>query len=217
MVILYYIPNLASKGKGCNELYAKILFGVFGSCLVSDCTQVLWLASTATFIPPLNSGIMELESTTLQGQRHGVGTGGERGTEQQGERTVLKGEAGNGKGTAKGDPDRDEEANGEGKRKWNCWWGALKSTGGSAKEEVPIRFGTYNIRNGRNGGLESALRGMSQANMDLGIFQETKRTDGIYTRESVGYCVVATDSPSRHRGGVALFYRPLPLLAVEAV
>ena len=34
---------------------------------------------------------------------------------------------------------------------------------------VPIRFGTYNIRNGRRGGLESALRGMSQANMDLGI------------------------------------------------
>ena len=26
-------------------------------------------------------------------------------------------------------------------------------------EEVSIRFGTYNIRNGRNGGLESSLRG----------------------------------------------------------
>ena len=85
------------------------------------------------------------------------------------------------------------------------------------KEEVPIRFGTYNIRNGRNGGLESALRGMSQANIDLGIFQETKCTDGIYTRESAGYCVIATDAPRRHRGGVALFYRPKPLFAVEAV
>ena len=61
---------------------------------------------------------------------------------------------------------------------------------------MPIRFGTYNIRNGRNGGLESALQGMSQANMDLGIFQETKCTDGIYTRESAGYRVVATDAPS---------------------
>ena len=58
---------------------------------------------------------------------------------------------------------------------------------------------------------------MSQANMDLGIFQETKCTDGIYTRESSGYCVVATDAPSRHRGGVALFYRPLPFFEVEAV
>ena len=63
--------------------------------------------------------------------------------------------------------------------------------------------------------MESALRGMSQANMDLGIFQEKKCTDGIYTRESAGYRVVATDALIRHRGGVALFYRPLPLFEVE--
>ena len=44
--------------------------------------------------------------------------------------------------------------------------------------------------------MESALRGMAQANIDLGVFQETKCTDGIYTRESAGYCVVATDAPS---------------------
>ena len=73
-----------------------------------------------------------------------------------------------------------------------------------------IRLGTYNISNGRNGGLESALRGMSQANMDLGIFQETKVTDDIYTRGSAGYSVVATDAQSRHRGGVAVFHRPAP-------
>ena len=72
-------------------------------------------------------------------------------------------------------------------------------------EEVSIIFGTYNIRNGHNGGLDSALRGMDQANMDLGIFQETKFTEGIYTCESARYQVVATDAPSRHRGRVALF------------
>ena len=82
---------------------------------------------------------------------------------------------------------------------------------------VPIRFGTYNIRNGRKGGLESALRGMSQANMDLGILQETKITNGVYTRGSDGYKVIATDAPSRHRGGVALFYRLTPRFVVEAV
>ena len=65
--------------------------------------------------------------------------------------------------------------------------------------------------------MESALRGMSQANMYLGIFQEKKCTDGIYTRESAGYRVVAPDAPSRHRGGVALFYRPLPLFEMEVV
>ena len=57
-----------------------------------------------------------------------------------------------------------------------------------------IRFGTYNINNGLNGGLESALRGMYQANMDLDIFQETKVTDSIYTRGSAGYRIVAADA-----------------------
>ena len=58
---------------------------------------------------------------------------------------------------------------------------------------------------------------MSQANTDLGIFQETKMTDGIYTRGSDGYSVVATDAPSRNRGGVTIFHRPVPHFAVEAV
>ena len=82
---------------------------------------------------------------------------------------------------------------------------------------VPIRFGTYNIRNGRKGGSEAALRGMSQANMDLGILQETKLTDGHYTRGAAGYKVIATDAPSQHRSGVALFYRLTPHFVVEAV
>ena len=58
---------------------------------------------------------------------------------------------------------------------------------------------------------------MSHANMDLGILQETKLTDGIYTRGSDGYSVVATDAPSRHHGRVAMFHRPAPHFAVEAV
>ena len=49
---------------------------------------------------------------------------------------------------------------------------------------------------GRKGGLEMALWGISQANMDLGILQETKLTDGIYTRGSADYNVIATDAPS---------------------
>ena len=82
---------------------------------------------------------------------------------------------------------------------------------------MPIIFVTYNIRNSRNGGLESALRGMSQANTNLGIFQETKCTDGIYTHVSARYRVVATDAPGQHLVGVALFYMPSPLFEVEAV
>ena len=53
--------------------------------------------------------------------------------------------------------------------------------------------------------------------MDMGIFQETKVTDGIYTRGSAGYSVVATDAPIRHCGGVAVFHRPAPHFALEVV
>ena len=53
--------------------------------------------------------------------------------------------------------------------------------------------------------------------MELGIFQETKLTDGIYTRGLDGYSVVATDAPSRQRGGVSIFHLPAPHFAVEAV
>ena len=58
---------------------------------------------------------------------------------------------------------------------------------------------------------------MSQANMDLGIFQETKPTDGIYTRGSARYSVVATDASSRHRDGVEIFQLPAPHFVVEEV
>ena len=167
--------------------------------------MVPWLATTATFRPPLTSGITALWSTSCRGKRHGVGTGVEQGTERRGERKEPTNGTGNGQGTGKGEADGCKEDNRERKRKSNRWWGTRRSTGTSTGEEVPIRFGTYNIRNGRNGGLKLSLRGMAQANMDLGIFQEKNCTEGIYTRESAGYRVVATDAPSQPRGGVAIF------------
>ena len=42
-------------------------------------------------------------------------------------------------------------------------------------------------------------------------------TEVIYTRRSVGYDIVATDAPSRHRSGVTIFHRPAPHFAVELV
>ena len=55
-----------------------------------------------------------------------------------------------------------------------CGWGI--------RQEVvrPIRFGTYNIRNVWNVGLETALQVMLQANVDLEVFQDTKVTKGVY-------------------------------------
>ena len=74
-------------------------------------------------------------------------------------------------------------------------------------QEFFIPFGTYNIRNWRNGGLKLELQGVDQANIGLGFFQQTKVTNGIHTRTLAGYLVFAIDAPSRHRVGVAVFYQ----------
>ena len=45
-----------------------------------------------------------------------------------------------------------------------------KDAEGRGQGRTLIRFGMYNIRNGRNGGLESALRGMGKANVKVRVF-----------------------------------------------
>ena len=45
---------------------------------------------------------------------------------------------------------------------------------------------------------------------------ETKLTDGIYTRFSLGYRVLATNAVSHHQGGIALVYRDSPYFQVES-
>ena len=70
-----------------------------------------------------------------------------------------------------------------------------------------VSFGTFNIRNGQKGGLESALFGMVQRRVDCGVLQETNLTNGVYMRESSGFLVMAAAAPSAHRGGIAIFYR----------
>ena len=57
------------------------------------------------------------------------------------------------------------------------------------------------------GGLVSALRDMAQANIDLGILQETKLSRGVHTQELVVFCIVISDAPIFHLYGVALFYK----------
>ena len=90
------------------------------------------------------------------------------------------------------------------------------STGVSTKEQwgrrveavkklEVIRFGTYNIRNRCNVGLESELLRIAWVNVDLGLLQETKITDDVYTQESARFRVVALDTLSCYRGGVSLF------------
>ena len=61
----------------------------------------------------------------------------------------------------------------------------------------------------------SALRAMGKMGVDVGVFQETKITKGIYPRSGFGYSVFATDARSRSCGGVALFWRDCDGCAVE--
>ena len=68
-----------------------------------------------------------------------------------------------------------------------------------------IQFGTYNIRNGRNGRLELSFQGMSQANLDICIFQGTKLTGGVYTLGSDGYSSDAMYAPRRHHSVLVVF------------
>ena len=52
-------------------------------------------------------------------------------------------------------------------------WGVRRGT------DKMIRFVTFNIRNGRNGGLELALCWMDQVRVDCGVTQETKLINGF--------------------------------------
>jgi hypothetical protein len=58
---------------------------------------------------------------------------------------------------------------------------------------------------------------MKATGVDLGIFTETKITDGVYTRFSSGYNVTATNTISASQGGIALFWRENELYEVEEV
>ena len=75
---------------------------------------------------------------------------------------------------------------------------------------------TWNIRNGRNGGLESLCCALASLDVDIAVLRETKLTGGIYTHFSSGYSMIGTiDAPSKHQGGIALCVRENDLFEVE--
>jgi hypothetical protein len=75
---------------------------------------------------------------------------------------------------------------------------------GEKDEVVAIRIGAYDIRSGRAGTLESALRVMKHMNMDIDLSYEAKLTDEWYTKQYVGYEVITMKVKSMFQGGVAL-------------
>ena len=60
------------------------------------------------------------------------------------------------------------------------WTQDRKYRRGSGKANG-IRLATINIMSGRAGGLEAVLGYLKQGNLDVGVLQDTKLTDGIHT------------------------------------
>ena len=60
------------------------------------------------------------------------------------------------------------------------------------------------------------MRGMEQANLYLGVFQETKVTIILHMRESMGYRKLAANAPVRHQGGIYILYHDAPHSQVES-
>ena len=91
-----------------------------------------------------------------EGKKGRTGTGTETGTERAG----RQGRNEEGNGEMGGGRERGGQR-GQRRKTEICRLGMCNRMGRPTSGKVPIIFGTYNIRYGRNGGLEAALRGMS--------------------------------------------------------
>ena len=61
------------------------------------------------------------------------------------------------------------------------------------------------------------MHSISQENVGLVIFQETKVMGGIYTREWSGYRVAQPEAPSPHCSGIKVFYREVEKSTLEVL
>jgi exonuclease III len=80
-----------------------------------------------------------------------------------------------------------------------------------------IKGCTYNINSGRGERLISAVRAMSDMNMDFAILTETKLQDGIHAKYYQGYEIEATNAKSKHQGGVALIWKEGASHGIESI
>ena len=58
---------------------------------------------------------------------------------------------------------------------------------------------------------------MDQAKIDLVILQETNITSGTYMQSLARFCVVETETPNCHCGGIKLFYKESRHFLVEVL
>ena len=78
---------------------------------------------------------------------------------------------------------------------------------------MDIYLYAYSIHNWRYGGINSELRVIVQANMDLGFLYKTKITANIYMRRSLDYNVLVSEAPIKHQGEGRTLLPLLPQLS----
>ena len=77
---------------------------------------------------------------------------------------------------------------------------------------------SYNIRDGRRGGMHSAVRALRNGRIDVAVVQETKIAEATFApRQYRGYTIRVTPSSGRNCGGVGLIVRETEHFTVENV
>ena len=75
---------------------------------------------------------------------------------------------------------------------------------------------SYNIRDGRNGGLQSAARALDKAKVDIAVLQEVKITDAKFaTRKWVGYEILTASAGTVKYRGIALLMKENDTFTIE--
>ena len=86
------------------------------------------------------------------------------------------------------------------------------------KNEGNIAIASYNIRDGRNGGLLSVARALDHANVDVAVVQETKlKNPSFAPRTGFGYQIHTTAAGTGNCGGVSLLVREGGAFGIEEV
>ena len=92
----------------------------------------------------------------------------------------------------------------------------VEGEGASASTEVrqrrrtrgTISVASYNVRDGRRGGLYSAVRALRRGRVDVAILQETKIAKAKFApRTHEGYTIRVAPSSGKNCGGVGLVYK----------
>jgi hypothetical protein len=88
---------------------------------------------------------------------------------------------------------------------------------GDSEKGKNVKVATFNIRNGRAGNVEVALRAIAQVNVDIAILTETELTDDRCIKYLHVHEVITTTAKYKAQGGVFLAYRDNETWQVEAV